>query len=145
MDVRNKLKTQIKRLYTTAVKPKLSTDKLTVGQAGEATACTYLQEQGLTLVEKNYHCPMGEIDLVMMHKDMWVFVEVRRRKSNRYGSPLETVTKAKQRKIQLAASHYLLKRKISGHAAIRFDVVGITDQQAQPIEWVPHAFESMSY
>ena len=64
----------------------------------EAFAENYLTEHGLTLVGRNIHCRQGEIDLVMREDDTYVFIEVKYRKNNRYGSACETVSLAKQKK-----------------------------------------------
>jgi putative endonuclease len=112
-----------------------------IGQQGERTAERYLLEQGLRLVTRNYRCQSGEIDLIMRDGDTLVFVEVRQRKSSDYGSPLETVSVAKQRKILSASQHYLQSEKISSRQAMRFDVVGVIhDGKQARIDWVRNAF-----
>jgi putative endonuclease len=114
---------------------------LSTGKKGEEQACDYLCRQGLVHLESNYLCKIGEIDLVMRHGDTLIFVEVRQRKNNLYGSPLETVSAAKKHKLRRTAEHFLLVRKISARQALRFDVVGIvgTGADAQ-IDWVQNAF-----
>lgn len=70
-----------------------------------------------------------------------VFVEVRRRKNTNYGSPLETVSATKQRKLIAAAQHFVASQKISSRQALRFDVVGIvSDSTGEAIEWIQNAF-----
>ena len=78
----------------------LSNNKAYKGQHAEQIACEYLQHQGLTLIDKNYHCRQGEIDLVMEHNDTLVFVEVRYRKNNLFGGAKESVTYKKQQKFK---------------------------------------------
>jgi putative endonuclease len=110
-----------------------------IGQAFEQMAEDYLRAQGLTQVMRNYTCKMGEIDLIMQDKNCLVFVEVRHRKNILYGSPLETVSKTKQHKIQNTAQHYLQAHKISTKQALRFDVVGIVGK-GDDIQWIANAF-----
>ena len=72
---------------------------LTTGQQAELLACQYLQQYKLKLITKNYHCRRGEIDLIMQDKKTLVFIEVRYRKNDRFGSALESVNYKKQAKI----------------------------------------------
>lgn len=100
-------------------------------------ACTYLEHAGLKLVTRNYRCPQGEIDLVMNDHDTLVFVEVRYRRSNAFGTPAETVDRRKQARLQAAASHYLLTQRAD--RACRFDVIAVSGRDAR-IEWLRDAF-----
>jgi putative endonuclease len=112
-----------------------------IGRSGEQSAERFLRDKGLRLVARNHRCTQGEIDLVMHDGETLVFVEVRRRKSADYGSPLETVSAAKQRKLTAAAQHFVLSQKISSRQAMRFDVVGIiSDGTSETIEWIHNAF-----
>jgi len=95
------------------------------GRAGEDRAARVLRSAGLALIERNYRCKLGEIDLVARDGTTLVFVEVRTRTRADRGSALETVGPAKQRRIARVASHYLAMRRPSCRA-IRFDVIGIT-------------------
>ena len=109
------------------------------GVQAEDLACTHLERAGLKLLARNYRCPQGEIDLVMDDRDTLVFVEVRYRRSNAFGTPAETVDRRKQARLQAAAEHYLLAH----HAdrACRFDVVAVSGHDAR-IEWLRDAFNS---
>ena len=82
---------------------------LTLGQQAELWACQYLEQQGLALITKNYHCRRGEIDLIMRDEKALVFIEVRYRKSARFGSALESVNYKKQQKLIITAEHYILQ------------------------------------
>jgi putative endonuclease len=116
-------------------------DRQAIGNRGEILAQEYLCRQGMDLLERNYNCKVGEIDLVMRDGDTLVFVEVRQRKNILYGSPLETVSIAKQRKLRRAAEYFLLVRRVSPRQALRFDVVGIVGNGAEAqIDWVQNAF-----
>ena len=111
------------------------------GQQAEQWACDYLTQQGLTLITKNYHCRRGEIDLIMQDEHSLVFVEVRYRKSARFGHALESVNHTKQTKIIITAEHYLLNHK-SSYLSYRFDVVAITpDKNSLQYLWVKDAFQ----
>ena len=78
-----------------------------VGQKAENLALRYLQSKGLSLIEKNFSCRYGEIDLVMLHKKVVVFVEVRYRKNTQFGTGAETVDYRKQQKLLNTAQYYL--------------------------------------
>lgn len=115
---------------------------LTTGQQAELLACRFLQQHKLTLIVKNYHCRRGEIDLIMQDQNTLVFIEVRYRKNNRFGSALESVDHKKQTKIITTAQHYLL-HNTQRFSDYRFDVVAISpSQQAHEIIWVKSAFHS---
>jgi len=111
---------------------------LQAGEAAEALACRYLEQQGLVLIERNYRCRVGEVDLIMRDGDCLVFVEVRSRHHSRYGTPAETVTRTKQRRLCRAASHFLLTHHCN--APCRFDVIAILQQQQ--LEWIRDAFQA---
>lgn len=117
------------------------TSKIQQGKAGEDLACRYLQERGLTLVERNYRCRCGELDLVMRDGDQLVFVEVRYRRNVRYGAPAETVTRSKQVRLNRAANRYLQHRRC--RSACRFDVIAITSSNGEnALQWIRDAFQS---
>ena len=110
----------------------------------EDLANWYLQWQGLALVERNYHCRWGEIDLVMTDartgETILVFVEVRYRIRSDHGRPEETISRSKQRRILSTAQHYLQKRQVQD-VTMRFDVIAITQPHYAPsITWIQEAF-----
>jgi putative endonuclease len=109
------------------------------GRRGEREALSFLQARGLRLVETNYRCRAGEIDLVMTQGETLVFVEVRVRASRRFGGAAASVTPTKQRRLYAAARHYLLSRR--GHTGpARFDVVALEGGAAP--HWIPNAFDA---
>lgn len=112
-----------------------------VGDAAEDEALLYLQHQGLRLITRNYRTPGrggGEIDLIMRAPDgTLVFVEVRRRKSSLHGSAAASVGRVKQRRVVLAAQHYLLH--LRSLPPCRFDVIEVTPEGCH---WLPAAFEA---
>uniref|UniRef100_UPI00261D453A YraN family protein n=2 Tax=Nitrosomonas TaxID=914 RepID=UPI00261D453A len=77
------------------------------GSDAEQRAAIFLQQQKLTLLESNYRCRFGEIDLIMQEGNTVVFVEVRMRSGNRFGGAAASITTAKQLKLIRAARHYL--------------------------------------
>lgn len=116
-----------------------------IGRNAEAAACQFLEQQGLVLLEKNYRCRYGEIDLVMRHDKTLVFIEVRYRSDSRFGSGSETINYQKQQKLIATASHYLQKHKLSANQICRFDVISLTansDKQIDTtkINWISNAF-----
>jgi len=115
---------------------------LTTGQQAELLACQFLQEHKLKLIMKNYHCRRGEIDLIMQDQKTLVFIEVRYRKNDRFGSALESVNHKKQAKIIITAEHYLLQNT-QAFSGYRFDVVAISPAQPNhEITWIKDAFHS---
>ncbi|MTW22013.1 YraN family protein [Allochromatium palmeri] len=115
---------------------RLRPDTRAIGEAKERIAESFLTTQGLTLVARNHRCRRGEIDLVMRDASILVFVEVRYRRSARFGTAAATVDARKQQRLILAARHYLLMHPTQ--LACRFDVVAIGAQD--DIEWIKQAF-----
>ncbi|HJV06820.1 MAG TPA: YraN family protein [Chromobacteriaceae bacterium] len=106
------------------------------GQLAEDRALLFLQRQGLQLVERNWHCRGGELDLVMREGGSWIFVEVRHRADNRFGGAAESITPAKQKKLMHAAEVYLASKAIQ--APCRFDAVLTVGNQ--PPVWLKNIF-----
>lgn len=107
------------------------------GSAAEALAAHYLQQQHLKLLEKNFRCPYGEIDLIMQDGKTLVFVEVRMRSSASFGGAAMSVTPSKQEKLRRSAQRYL---QIHGEQACRFDVVLMQAIDVNTVEWLKNAF-----
>jgi len=111
------------------------------GESSENLAVWYLKQNGYKIIEQNYRNRLGEIDIIAREKKTIVFVEVKSRKSIRYGSPKWAVTPKKQRKISMVALYYL-KSTQQIDAKARFDVVAITSNRDEPqIEIVKNAFD----
>jgi putative endonuclease len=111
-----------------------------LGDAGEDLAAAALKKQGYKILERNYFTPLGEIDLIARHRGDLVFIEVKTRKSLRFGAPQDAVTPAKQARLQRLAAYYLQRQRL-GEIAVRFDVVGITFTDDRPIiEIIQNAF-----
>jgi putative endonuclease len=95
-----------------------------LGKRGEALAAARLAELSYELVERNYRCPAGEIDLVARQGDTWVFVEVRTRRGERFGTPEASITARKRAHMIAAAQHYLQARNLED-VPWRIDLVAV--------------------
>jgi putative endonuclease len=112
-----------------------------VGQRGEDEAARHLESQGLELLERNYRCRGGEIDLVMRDGSTLVLVEVRLRSSGEFGGAAASVGPKKQRRFAHAARHLMLTRPDLRALPVRFDVVALDGAAgATRIEWIRDAF-----
>ena len=114
-----------------------------LGAWGERQAARFLLKKGYRLVERNYRCPWGEIDLILEDDEFLVFAEVKLRKSSRYGTPAEFVTRRKREKLRKTALYYLQSHPAQKQP--RFDVVEIyaprgTDTDPIPIHQIENAF-----
>jgi putative endonuclease len=119
----------------------MSDNRQQFGKTGEAIAVRFLRQRGYRILEQNYRTVLGEIDIIAKDRDTLVFVEVKARKSGRFGNPKAAVTVRKQRKISMVALHYL-KSTAQSRVKARFDVVAIRSADAVPkIELVKNAFE----
>jgi len=114
-------------------------DRQKIGKDAEHNAEKYLQQQGLKPVTRNYRCPQGEIDLIMLDCGELVFIEVRKRTSHHYGGATESVDIKKQQKLIKAANHYL--QRLAKLPNCRFDVIAFEGKAArdQPL-WYKDAF-----
>lgn len=117
---------------------KSKTAHLISGKRAEDKASDYLINKGLVLIARNFRCKVGELDLIMKDGETLVIVEVRYRKSDEYGSALESVTATKQAKI-IAATHYYLSNSNTDRP-VRFDVVAISGPGK--INWIKNAFQT---
>lgn len=116
----------------------------TSGQQAEDLAARFLQQQGLCLLTRNYCCRGGEIDLICRSGKVLVFVEVRLRGSAAYGGAAASITPTKQRRIVLAAQHYLTTHAAS-ESDCRFDCIlfdGPDSLSNNRIEWIRDAFSA---
>lgn len=101
-------------------------NKRFVGKTGEDIASTYLQENGYTVICRNFSCHLGEIDIVAKQGGYVVFVEVKNRSTTAFGLPRQAVDWRKQQKIVGVAKFWLVSNKLFG-SPVRFDVVEILD------------------
>ncbi len=111
-----------------------------LGGRAEIMAARYLEAQGYRIVARNHRCEGGEIDLVAYDGAVLCFVEVRSRKTDEYGHPLETISRQKIQRVARAARDYL-DRLPPPWPEMRFDAVGILMSDPPAIELVRDAFE----
>ena len=109
------------------------------GKEAEDLAAQYLKQHGLALLEANYRCRFGEIDLIMQDGKEIVFVEVRLRGTASFGGAAASITRSKQEKLARTAQHYLL---LHGSTPCRFDAVLLDRLAPQRLEWIRNAFEA---
>jgi len=115
----------------------------TTGAHCEAHAERVLHANGLTTVTRNFNCRVGELDLVMLDRGTLVFVEVRYRRSARFGSAVETIGPTKQQRILRAAQVYLSRHRQFADHPCRFDVVGLSGDPSTPVvDWIAGAFSA---
>ena len=126
-----------KNLFTTKPNQSLAKSKTRlIGQQTEQFACEYLLKQKLTLLTKNYLCPRGEIDLIMRDQQSLVFVEVRYRKNINFGTPLESISSQKIKRIKTAIDHFIMTNNLS-YLPCRIDVIGLHGNIEKPtIQWI---------
>ena len=108
----------------------MSKDNISFGKISEKQASSFLESQGYRILFHNYKAQGSEIDIIAREKDTICFVEVKSRYSDRFGSPQEAVTVAKQQKIARAASMFLQENDLQNKSC-RFDVVAITRQDGK--------------
>ena len=121
------------------------TRKITTGKEGEKIAAAYLEKNGYRIIEINFRCPIGEIDIIAKEKSDLVFVEVKTRKSIALGYPEQAVGIRKQKKMSHLALWYMQKRKIADTNA-RFDVVAITlIPDNNEVRLIKNAFDFISF
>ena len=87
----------------------MNMERINTGKKGEKLACDFLKKRGFRILETNYRCPEGEIDIITKYKDCLVFTEVRTKTSQQFGSPEESITYAKKRRMIAQARHYIQK------------------------------------
>jgi putative endonuclease len=113
------------------------------GAMGERIACDFLSKNGYLILEKNYRCHEGEIDIITKHAGTLVFVEVRTKKSSLFGSPEESITPAKQEKLKVLAQLYIQEHDNLA-CPWRIDVVAIEmkrDGKVSRIQIIENAVE----
>ncbi len=115
-----------------------------VGKRGEGLAAAYLTQRGYRILEMNYRCALGEVDIVALDGDTLVFIEVKSRTNLYYGHPQEGVTRAKRKKLGRLAACYLGERGLQDDLQCRFDVAAViidrNTQEMKSIELIHDAF-----
>ena len=117
--------------------PETRTQRTHSGAEFEQRALRLLQSYGLKLVCQNFRCKAGEIDIVMEHADVLVFVEVRFRSSERWGGAAASITRAKQQRVRRAAAAFVAKYRRFRAYRMRFDAVCFDPSGEQ---WIRQAF-----
>lgn len=113
-------------------------DNKKVGNAGEDLACRYLEKNGYKILERNKHYSrFCEIDIIAQYKNTIIFVEVKTRKTNSFGTPTEAITKMKYEHIRQGVRYYLQENKVKDS---RIDVIGITLKPEMKIEHLKNVY-----
>lgn len=117
----------------------MKTIQRSLGDLGEKAVCDFLKTQGYSILQTNYSCLMGEIDIIAKHNELIVFVEVKTRKTA-YFALSSVVTQSKQSKIIKTAKHFIVNQKLSNYA-YRFDVATVlATNNKTDIDYIPNAF-----
>jgi putative endonuclease len=116
-------------------------NKVQLGKKGEELAQRFLKENGFNIVDRNFRCRYGEIDLIARKDRSFHFVEVKYRRTLEYGLPQESVNRRKQEKIHNVALFWLKKRHLPLDTEIHFDVLGIKQgEKGLEYEYIEDAF-----
>jgi putative endonuclease len=130
----------------------LPSKKRYFGQLQEQIAAEYLTARGLELLFTNFQCRLGEIDLIMQDNNTLVFVEVRYRRSAKFGSAVESVDRRKQNRLLRCAQYFLISHNPGDRLPCRFDIIGLSpglnpkndrpsSAAVEPhVEWLKNAF-----
>ena len=117
-------------------------NKRTIGGDTESLACRFLISQGATILEKNYRCKQGEIDIIASDGRYICFIEVKYRKDDRYGEPQEAVSGSKIAHICKVSKFYLYSKYKSYDLPVRYDVIAISpDDKMLTFKWIKNAFD----
>lgn len=118
----------------------MTEERLSLGRWGEEEAERFLRRRGMKILERNFRCPLGEIDIIASHGKVLVFIEVKTRRTAAFGTPQEAVGPTKQRQIVRTAQWYLGSGNGRGLQP-RFDVVAVRPgPEGAEIEHIPNAF-----
>ncbi len=112
-------------------------NKRGVGHLKEELAVSFLKQNNIQILERNFSCKIGEIDIIGLDRDCLVFFEVKYRKNATFGYPEEAISKSKIRKISLVSNYFLLKNSNFAECTIRYDVISILGDK---ISWKKNAF-----
>jgi putative endonuclease len=110
-----------------------TSSRRSLGNAGESRAAAWYVAHGYEILDRNWRCPSGEIDLVCRRVDVVVICEVKTRRSAAFGDPLEAVTAAKRRRLRRLGTEWLRTHEVPCRQ-IRFDVVGILADVVEVVE-----------
>ena len=110
-----------------------------LGKSGEQVAAEYLESCGLRILDRNWRCAVGEIDIVAWHGEKLVFVEVKTRASGEFGDPDRAVDMEKRDRVMRAARDYVRRAGVPWDR-VRFDTLSVTLQTQPIINWTQDAF-----
>ncbi len=114
-----------------------------IGQEAETIAARHLERHGVKLIERNFHCRFGEIDIIGLDKKLLIFVEVRYRRNEKTLAVVETIGQRKCRKLILTSEYYLNRHPHYRLHQCRYDVIIITNRLEQPLlKWIKDAFQT---
>jgi putative endonuclease len=117
---------------------RVTLERQLIGKIGEEAACQFLQQQGYAIIENNFRCSLGEIDIVARDQRVTVIVEVRTRTSLTYGSPEESITTEKARRLKRLALSYLQNHHLSAEPC-RIDLIAVmVDRKTRKILSINH-------
>ena len=122
----------------------MTIERIQLGRIGENAAVAFLERHGFNILQRNFRNKLGEIDIIARDGDTICFIEVKSRKTDAFGSPFESVTRAKQRKIIHVALSYL-KSRGRCEANVRFDVISVIlgdEEECPRVEIIKNAFEA---
>ena len=103
-----------------------------LGFWGENTAAKYLEKNGYKILERNFRCPFGEVDIIAQKDDVTAFVEVKTRRNDNYGEPNEAVGRERQKRYKNSVRYYYAHREID--CTVRFDIIEVTKEGVNHIE-----------
>ncbi len=112
-----------------------------IGDEKEVFVCEWLEKQGYRIVERNFRCRSGEIDIVAREGGYLVFIEVKYRRGAACGDPSEAVDHRKQQTISRVALFYLLRHGYAENTPVRFDVVSVSGGSDMEVHLCRNAFE----
>lgn len=119
----------------------MTRERISKGKIGEEIAANLLIKEGYRILERNFRCPLGEIDIVALDNGTIVFVEVKTRSSGNFGPPEEAINHRKRHQIAKAAQFYISRKKLHNNPA-RFDVVAVTIKDGkEEVRLIRNAFE----
>ena len=117
-------------------------NKRTVGGTRELLACKYIEDHGAHILERNFHCRQGEVDIIAKDEGYLCFIEVKFRSDKTFGEPEEAVTIKKQKHICKVSKFYLYSKYKSFDIPVRYDVVAISQKEdIFAFKWIKNAFD----
>lgn len=119
----------------------MTNTRIDIGKRGETLAISFLKKNGYRIIESNFRCRYGEIDIIAQEGKTVAFIEVKTKTNNRFGSPTQAIDLRKQRQVSKTALIYISQKRLTNYSA-RFDVVGVNIKGSNSeIELIKNAFE----